>query len=57
MNAPAVENDQGAVDQLLDRLTATPTPAGPTPRDLDAADPGRDALDIEHRSGGADAAC
>ena len=53
----AVENDQGAVDQLLDRLTDTPTPAGPTPRDLDAADPGRVAFDIEHRSGGADAAC
>jgi hypothetical protein len=53
----AVENRQGAVDQLLDRRTATATPAGPTARDLDAADPGRVAFDIEHRSGGADAAC
>ena len=53
----AVENDQGAVDRLLDRLTDTPTPAGSTPRDLNAADPGRVALDIEHRNGGADAAC
>ena len=53
----AVENDQSAVNKLLDRLTDTPTPAGPTPRDLHAADPGRVAFDIEHRSGGADAAC
>ena len=53
----AVENDQSAVDQLLERLTDTPTPAGSTPRDLDAADPGRVAFDIEHRSAGADAAC
>ena len=40
----AVENDQSAVNKLLDRLTDTPTPAGPTPRDLHAADPGRVAL-------------
>ena len=31
----AVEGDHDAVDRLLDRLADTPTPAGPTPRDLD----------------------
>jgi integrase len=50
----AVESDHNAVDRLLDRLTDTPTPAGPTPRDLDTADPGRVAPHIEHRNGGAD---
>ena len=47
----AVENDQDAVNRLLDRLIDTPTPAGPTPRDLDAADPGPIARDREHRNG------
>ncbi|MGH2927702.1 MAG: tyrosine-type recombinase/integrase, partial [Solirubrobacteraceae bacterium] len=32
----AAENDQQAVDQLLGRLIDTPTPSGPTPRDLNA---------------------
>ncbi len=53
----AVDSDQDAVDHLLDRLTDTPTPAGPTPRDLDAADPGRVELDVLHRNGSSDAAC
>jgi hypothetical protein len=30
----AVENDQAAVARLIDRLAETPTPAGPTPRQL-----------------------
>lgn len=30
----AVENDQAAVARLIDRLAQTPTPAGPTPRQL-----------------------
>lgn len=30
----AVEDDQQAVERLLERLTDTPTPAGPTPREL-----------------------
>ncbi|MER8073332.1 hypothetical protein ABTZ59_34275 [Streptomyces sp. NPDC094034] len=31
----AVEEGQAALDRLLDRLADTPTPAGPTPRELD----------------------
>ncbi|MFE0514158.1 hypothetical protein [Streptomyces sp. NPDC058964] len=31
----AVDNGQEALDRLLDRLAGTPTPAGPTPRELD----------------------
>ncbi|WP_203634272.1 hypothetical protein [Streptomyces sp. SID10815] len=31
----AVEDGQAALDRLLDRLADTPTPAGPTPRELD----------------------
>jgi len=30
----AVENDGDAVDHLIDLLADTPTPAGPTPRQL-----------------------
>lgn len=30
----AVDDGQAALDQLLDRLTDFPTPAGPTPRQL-----------------------
>lgn len=30
----AVDNDQAAPDRLLDRLADTPTPAGPTPREI-----------------------
>ncbi|MGV9386650.1 hypothetical protein ACWDRB_63370 [Nonomuraea sp. NPDC003707] len=33
----AVDDGQAALDHLLDRLTDTPTPAGPTPRQLDPA--------------------
>ena len=32
----AVEDGAAAVEQLLDRLADTPTPAGPTPRELGA---------------------
>ena len=53
----AAEHDQDAVDRLLGRLIDTPTPAGPTPRDLDARDPGRVELDVLHRNGGSDADC
>ena len=35
----AVEDGAAAVEQLLDRLADTPTPAGPTPRELGAAQP------------------
>ncbi|MFJ6699924.1 hypothetical protein ACIQM4_28230 [Streptomyces sp. NPDC091272] len=31
----AVNDGQAALDRLLDRLADTPTPAGPTPRELD----------------------
>ena len=31
----AVADGQSALDRLLDRLADTPTPAGPTPRQLD----------------------
>lgn len=31
----AVCDDQEALDHLLNRLADTPTPAGPTPRELD----------------------
>jgi len=47
----AVESDQDAVDHLLDRLTDTPTPAGPTPRDLNANDPDRVEFDVCHQNG------
>ena len=33
----AVENDHNAVDRLIDLLKDTPTPAGPTPRQLEDA--------------------
>lgn len=36
----AVQDGQASIDQLLQRLADTPTPAGPTPRQLDAK-PGR----------------
>ena len=51
----AAEHDHDAVDRLLGRLIDTPTPAGPTPRDLDARDPGRVELDVLHRNGSSDA--
>ncbi|MER6300527.1 hypothetical protein ABT247_13285 [Kitasatospora sp. NPDC001539] len=31
----AVEDDEAALDRLLDRLADTPTPAGPAPGELD----------------------
>jgi hypothetical protein len=54
----AVEHDQDAVNRLLERLIDTPTPAGPTPRDLDAAaDTGRVEPDLIQRTGGSDVDC
>ena len=53
----AAEDDQDAVDRLLDRLTDTPTPAGPTPRDLDAGNPDRVELDVRHQNGSSNADC
>ena len=38
----AIEQDRQALDQLLEGLADTPTPAGPTPRELAAAHPQRD---------------
>ena len=35
----AVENDQAAITKLIDRLADMPTPAGPTPRDLESTAP------------------
>jgi hypothetical protein len=37
----AVDDGQAALDQLLDRLTDVPTPAGPTPRQIGAFPPPR----------------
>ena len=51
----AAEHDHDAVDRLLGRLIDTPTPAGRTPRDLDAADPDRAGLDVLQRNGSSDA--
>jgi hypothetical protein len=46
----AVDDGQAAIDRLLGRLADTPTPAGPTPRQLAA--PGTDRLlpviDVRH---------
>ena len=53
----AAEHDQDAVGRLLDRLTDTPTPAGPTPRDLDAGNPDRVELDVRHQNGSSNADC
>ena len=53
----AAEHDQDAVDRLLDRLTDTPTPAGPTPRDLHAGNPDRVELDVRHQNGSSNADC
>ena len=53
----AAEDDQDAVDRLLDRLTDTPTPAGPTPRDLDAGNPDRVELDVRHQNRSSNADC
>jgi integrase len=45
----AAENDHQAVDQLLGRLIDTPTPSGPTPRDLNTpATPPVAPLEVLH---------
>jgi integrase len=49
----AVEDGQAALDRLLDRLADTPTPAGPTPRDLDLPATARLLPLVDVRQGGA----
>lgn len=49
----AVEDGQAALDRLLDRLADTPTPAGPTPRDLDLPTTARLLPLVDVRQGGA----
>ncbi|WP_407841393.1 site-specific integrase [Streptomyces sp. DSM 116496] len=48
----AVEDGQAALDRLLDRLADTPTPAGPTPRDLDVPVTARLLPVVDVRQGG-----
>lgn len=48
-----VEDGQAALDRLLDRLADTPTPAGPTPRDLDLPATARLLPLVDVRQGGA----
>ncbi|MFI8365199.1 hypothetical protein ACIGD1_34230 [Streptomyces sp. NPDC085612] len=47
-----VEDGQAALDRLLDRLSDTPTPAGPTPRELDVPSTARLLPVIDVRQGG-----
>ncbi|MFE5142948.1 hypothetical protein ACFRDV_35750 [Streptomyces fagopyri] len=47
----AVGDGQAALDRLLDRLTDTPTPAGPTPRELDILATARPLPIIDVRQG------
>jgi hypothetical protein len=47
----AVEDGQANVDQLLARLADTPTPAGPTPRQISGATTGTLLPIIEVRAG------
>jgi hypothetical protein len=49
----AVEDGQAALDRLLDRLTDTPTPAGPTPRQIEAPSTARllPIIDLSTRPG------
>ena len=46
----AVEDGQAAIDHLLRKLADTPTPAGPTPRQLTAPGAGRllPVIDVRH---------
>ncbi|WP_406229223.1 hypothetical protein [Streptomyces anthocyanicus] len=48
----AVEDGQAALDRLLDRLADTPTPAGPTPRELDVPATARLLPLVNVRQGG-----
>ncbi|MFF7251180.1 hypothetical protein ACFZBU_45865 [Embleya sp. NPDC008237] len=48
----AVEDGQAALDRLLDRLADTPTPAGPTPRELDVPVTARLLPLVDVRQGG-----
>jgi hypothetical protein len=52
----AVDDGQEALDRLLDRLADTPTPAGPTPRELDVPSTARLLPLVAIRQGGASAA-
>ncbi|WLQ53885.1 DUF6461 domain-containing protein (plasmid) [Streptomyces poriferorum] len=47
-----VDNSQAALDRLLDRLADTPTPAGPTPRELDLPATARLLPLVDVRQGG-----
>ncbi|GGV31968.1 hypothetical protein [Streptomyces spectabilis] len=47
---------QAALDRLLDRLADTPTPAGPTPRELDLPTTARLLPIVDVRQGGAGSA-
>ncbi|MFJ8313725.1 MULTISPECIES: hypothetical protein [unclassified Streptomyces] len=52
----AVQDGQAALDRLLDRLADTPTPAGPTPRELDVPVTARLLPLVDVRQGGTDSA-
>lgn len=52
----AVEDGQAALDRLLERLADTPTPAGPTPRELDLPATARLLPLVDVRQGGAGSA-
>jgi hypothetical protein len=52
----AVEDGQAALDRLLDRLADTPTPAGPTPRELSPPAAARLLPLVDVRQGGAGSA-
>ncbi|MGW0570315.1 tyrosine-type recombinase/integrase [Streptomyces tauricus] len=52
----AVDDGQEALDRLLERLADTPTPAGPTPRELDVPATARLLPLVAVRQGGASAA-
>ncbi|MGW3661319.1 tyrosine-type recombinase/integrase [Streptomyces sp. NPDC005151] len=49
----AIEDGQAALDRLLDRLADTPTPAGPTPRQIEAPSAARllPIIDLTARTG------
>ncbi|MFI0772715.1 hypothetical protein ACH4TQ_48905 [Streptomyces sp. NPDC021218] len=47
----AVTDGQAAIDRLLGRLADTPTPAGPTPREIEAPDTSRLLPIVDVRQG------
>ncbi|MBX7554316.1 hypothetical protein ABZX95_13065 [Streptomyces sp. NPDC004232] len=48
----ALKDGQAALDRLLDRLADTPTPVGPTPRELDVPETARLLPPGDVRQGG-----